>query len=167
MTFLQRSLLPRYERVRLERLFRFWSGATAVKINAKYQMPNIKSMPNEKNPKYDLEERITSFGESLIAFLKTLKETTLNRSCISQIIRSGTSIGANYYEADAAESKKDFQHKMAICKKEAKETCYWLRILSNLHPERKEELRTLWKEVHEFVLIFSASILTSRKGSQK
>lgn len=124
-------------------------------------------MSNIKNPKYDLEERIALFAENLIAFLKTLKETTLNKPLIIQIIRSGTSIGANYYEADAAESKKDFQHKIGICKKEAKETCYWLRMLSNLHPERKEELRILWKEVHEFILIFSASILTSRKSSPK
>lgn len=130
-------------------------------------MPNVKSMPNIKNPKYDLEERIAIFAESLIAFLKTLKETSLNKPLIIQIIRSGTSIGANYYEADAAESKKDFQHKIGICKKEAKETCYWLRMLSNLHPERKEELRILWKEVHEFILIFSASITTSRKSAPK
>lgn len=122
-------------------------------------------MPNVKNPKYDLEERIALFGENLIAFLKTLKETTLNKPLIIQIIRSGTSIGANYYEADGAESKKDFEHKIGICKKEAKETCYWLRMLSNLYPKRTEELRILWKEVHEFVLIFSASILTSRKNS--
>ncbi len=124
-------------------------------------------MPNKANPKYDLEERIALFGENLIAFLKSMKETTLNKPLIIQIIRSGTSIGANYYEADGAESKKDFQHKIGICKKEAKETCYWLRMLSNLHPERKEELRILWKEAHEFILIFSASILTSRKSSQK
>jgi four helix bundle protein len=118
-----------------------------------------------KEKQFDLEERIACFAENLIAFLKTLKETTLNKPLISQIIRSGTSIGANYYEADVAESKKDFQHKIGICKKESKETCYWLRMLSNLHPERKEELRVLWKETHEFVLIFSKSILTSRKNN--
>lgn len=121
----------------------------------------------EKEKQFDLEERVACFSENLIIFLKTLKETTMNKPLISQIIRSGTSIGANYYEADVAESKKDFQHKIGICKKEAKETCYWLRILSHLHPERKEELRVLWKEVHEFVLIFSASIATSRKGTPR
>lgn len=121
----------------------------------------------EKEKQFNLEERVARFAETLIAFLKTLKETKLNKSLISQVIRSGTSIGANYYEADAAESKKDFQHKLGICKKEAKETCYWLRMISNIHPERKEELRALWKETHELVLIFSASIATSRKNSSR
>ena len=121
----------------------------------------------EKEKQFNLEERVARFAETLIAFLKTLKETNLNKSLISQVIRSGTSIGANYYEADAAESKKDFQHKLGICKKEAKETCYWLRMISNIHPERKEELRALWKETHELVLIFSASIATSRKNSSR
>ena len=121
----------------------------------------------EKEKQFNLEERVARFVETLIAFLKTLKETNLNKSLISQVIRSGTSIGANYYEADAAESKKDFQHKLGICKKEAKETCYWLRMISNIHPERKEELRVLWKETHELVLIFSASIATSRKNSSR
>lgn len=121
----------------------------------------------ESKKQFDLEEQTIVFSEHLVAFLKTLKETILNRPVISQVIRSGTSIGANYYEADVAESKKDFQHKIGICKKEAKETCYWLRMLSNLHPERKEELWMLWKETHEFVLIFSASIATSRKSSSQ
>lgn len=81
-------------------------------------------MPNEKSSKYDLEMRTALFGEQLILFLKTLKETTLNKLILLQVIRSGTSIGANYCEADGAESKKDFQHKIGICKKEAKETKY-------------------------------------------
>lgn len=63
-------------------------------------------MPNEKSLKYDLEERTALFGEHLVVFLKTLQETTLNKPLLVQLIRSGTSIGANYCEADAAESKK-------------------------------------------------------------
>jgi len=81
-------------------------------------------MLNESKSKYDLEERTAMFGENLIHFLKTIKETSLNKSLLAQVMRSGTSIGANYYEANGAESKKDFQHKIGICKKEAKETCY-------------------------------------------
>ena len=122
-------------------------------------------MPNEKSSKYDLEERTALFGESLISFLKSLKETTLNKPILLQLIRSGTSIGANYYEADGAESKKDFQHKIGICKKEAKETKYWLRMLSLLHAEKKDELRCLWKEAQELTLIFS-KILINSKGSK-
>lgn len=120
-------------------------------------------MPKTENPKYDLESRTAKFSENLILFLKTLKETSLNKPIISQCIRSGTSIGANYCEADGAESRKDFQHKIGICKKEAKETKYWIHMLSLLHSERKDELRVLWKESHEFVLIFSKIILSSRE----
>lgn len=119
-------------------------------------------MSNEKSSKYDLEERTAIFGENLIIFLKTLKETTLNKPVLLQLIRSGTSIGANYYEADGAESKKDFQHKIGICKKEAKETKYWLRMLSLLHEERKEDLRVLWKEAQELTLIFSKILINSK-----
>jgi len=75
---------------------------------------------------------------------------------ISQLIKSGTSVGANYMEADCAESKKDFRHKISICRKEAKENRYWLRLIAKTIPEKKEEARVLWKEAHEFVLLFSS-----------
>jgi four helix bundle protein len=71
-------------------------------------------------------------------------------------VRSGTSVGANYLEADAASSKKDFQHKISICRKEAKETRHWLRMIVYATPDKKEEARKLWQEAQEFVLIFSA-----------
>ena len=120
-------------------------------------------MSNTKNPKYDLEQRTALFAENLILVLKTIKETTLNKPILLQLIRSGTSMGANYCEADGAESKKDFQHKMGICKKEAKETKYWIHMLSLLHPEKKDELRILWKESQELTLIFSKIIINSKQ----
>ena len=119
-------------------------------------------MPNENKSKYDLEERTAVFGEKLILFLKGVPENTLNRPIVSQLVRSGTSIGANYCEADGAESKRDFQHKMAICKKEAKETTYWIRMLSLIQTERKEDLRILWKEARELTLIFSKILINSK-----
>jgi len=125
-------------------------------------MPNFKSMSNVKHSKYDLEQRTALFAENLILFLRTIKENTLNKPILIQFIRSGTSIGANYCEADGAESKKDFQHKMGICKKEAKETKYWLHMLSLLHPEKKDELRILWREAQELTLIFSKIIINSK-----
>lgn len=69
--------------------------------------------------KYDLEERTAIFGEKIIEFVKTIPKNPVNNPLINQIIRSGTSIGANYMEADAAVSKKDFKHKISICKKES------------------------------------------------
>ena len=116
----------------------------------------------DQNPKpqkiYDLGERTALFGENIITFLKTLEKSFINNPLVSQAIRSGTSIGANYMEADGAESKNDFKHKIAICKKESKETMHWFRMIANANPERKEECRRLWKEAHELSLIFSTII---------
>ena len=130
-------------------------------------MPNTESNPKTKNRIYDLEERTSVFSENLIKLLKTIKETTLNKPILLQLVRSGTSVGANYCEADGAESKKDFQHKISICKKEANETKYWLRMLSLLEPEKKTALRILWKEVQELTLIFSKIIHNSRASKKE
>jgi len=105
--------------------------------------------------KYDLEERTAKFGEDIIDFVKGLKENIINKSLISQIIRSATSIGANYMEANQASSKKDFKNKIHICRKESNETKHWLRMISKANPDKNEECRKLWKEAHELTLIFS------------
>jgi four helix bundle protein len=86
----------------------------------KYQIPNKCQRPNAK--KYDLEERTARFGEAIIEFAKSLPRNLINNELIPQFVSSGTSVGANYMEADGAESKKDFRHKISICKKESKET---------------------------------------------
>lgn len=106
------------------------------------------------NNKYDLEERTAKFGESVIKFCKILELNTISRPIVSQIVRSATSIGANYMEANNASSKKDFANKIFICKKESQETKHWLRMLSTCFPERKEDLKSLWQETHELTMIF-------------
>lgn len=105
---------------------------------------------------YDLEKRTLLFSKNLIAFLKKCPKTIFTIPLIDQGLRAGTSVGANYREANGASSKKDFQNKIYICKKEAKETLYWLELLGNsLDDEKlKEECRKLWQEAKEFVLIF-------------
>ena len=84
-------------------------------------MPNKAQNPDDKR-RYDLEERTAQFGEAVIELVKTLLQDPINNPLLSQIVRAATSVGANYMEADGAESKKDFRHKISICKKEAKET---------------------------------------------
>jgi four helix bundle protein len=111
---------------------------------------------------YDLEERTAKFAEEVINFCNSIKRDDINRAIIIQLIKSGTSIGANYCEADGAESGKDFKHKIAISKKEAKETKYWLRIIANANPEMKDKSRKLWKEAQELTLIFSAILLPKK-----
>lgn len=109
-------------------------------------------MINEGN---NLEERTARFGENIIIFCRTVKLDTITEPIIKQIIRSATSIGANYMEANGACSKSDFRNKIYICKKESMETKHWLRMLSSALPNKADELRIMWKEAQELTLIFS------------
>ena len=129
--------------------------------NVKAQSSNEAQNPNVQ--KYDLEERTANFGEKIIEFVKTLERNEINHSLIGQLVRAGTSIGANYMEADGAESKKDFHHKIAICKKESKEAKHWLRMIRKANPSKAVECNKLWQEGHELTLIFS-SIYLSKKS---
>ena len=103
---------------------------------------------------YDLEERTAVFAENIIEFVKNIKRDDVNKNIIIQLTKATTSIGANYYEANASSSKKDFRNKIYISKKEANETKYWLRMLAKNNPELKDNIRNFWKEAHEFHLIF-------------
>jgi four helix bundle protein len=129
-------------------------------MSNKPQSSNEIENPNAKV--FDLEERTGRFGEAIIEFARTLERNEINRPLIGQLVDAGTSIGANYMEADGAESKKDFRHKIAICKKEAKETKHWLRMIRKANPHKAAECHKLWQESHELTLIFS-SIILSRK----
>ena len=112
---------------------------------------------------YDLEDRTAKFGENAIIFCKSVAQDTITRPIINQLIRSATSIGANYCEANNASSRKDFKNKIFICKKETQETKHWLRMLATCVPEKKEEARKLWQETHELSLIFQKIINTLLK----
>ena len=104
---------------------------------------------------YNLEERTAKFSEDILDLLRAVKNNDLSRNIISQLIRSATSIGANYMEANGASSKKDFKNKIHICKKEAMETKYWLRMLVKVSLENQDKCRDFWKEAQQLTLIFS------------
>lgn len=104
--------------------------------------------------KFDLEERSARFGEAVIRFAKRVSLNAVTQPLVSQLVRSGTSIGANYGEANDAESRKDFRHKIGICRKESKETKHWLRMLAVAALELAEDARGLWQEAKELNLIF-------------
>jgi four helix bundle protein len=112
-------------------------------------------MPQFEN-KYDLETRTTQFSSELIIFCRSCPKDIITIPLINQLIRSGTSIGANYREANGGSSKKDFQNKIFICKKESKETLYWLELIGKSAEDVKiqEKARKLWQEAKEFILIF-------------
>lgn len=115
---------------------------------------------------YNLEERTATFAESVIDLVKIIKITSVNKRIIEQVVGSGGSIGANYNEATEAESKRDFVHKIGIAKKEIKETKHWLRLLARTNPEHTVQIRIIWKEAHELLLIFSKAIATTKQPSR-
>lgn len=124
----------------------------------------MTEFPN-KISKYDLEERTAVFGENVIELCKQIKQDAITKPIISQIIRSATSTGANYCEANAASSRKDFRNKIFICKKEIQETKHWLRMLARCVPDKKNEIRKLWQEAQELTLIFG-KIVSSLKNER-
>lgn len=110
---------------------------------------------------YNLEERTAKFGEEIIEFCRIIKQDVIAKPLISQLVRSGTSIGANYCEANNASSKKDFRNKIFICKKECQETKHWLRMITKCDPDRGENAKKLWKECQELTMIFQKIISSS------
>ena len=121
---------------------------------------------NEMEGKYNLEARTMKFSEDIIVFARILEKDIVTVPLIKQLIRSATSIGANYCEANGASSKKDFKNKIHICKKEAKETKYWLHLIAKASPENAEKCRKYWKEAHELTMIFSKIIITMNSAKK-
>lgn len=99
---------------------------------------------------------MSTFGMDIIIFCRLLKQDVITKALINQIVRSATSVGANYCEANNASSKKDFRNKAYIAEKEAEETKHWLKMLTAAVPDKNTELRKLWQECHELVRILQA-----------
>lgn len=110
--------------------------------------------PNRKP--YDLEERAAQFGEGIIRFAKKIPHSPVNNRLINQLVGAATSIGANFCEADEGVSGKDFRHRISTCKKEARETKFFLRMIAAAEPGLGEEARELWREAKQLHLIFCA-----------
>ena len=105
---------------------------------------------------FDLEERTSRFGEQIILFVKKIPDNSRNTRLISQLVGAGTSVGANYCEADEYVSKKDFRNMIGRCKKEAKETLFFLRMIAASEPDLADEARKLYREGKELKLIFAS-----------
>lgn len=120
---------------------------------------------NEKDPnrKYNLLERTTRFGKDIINFAKRIPRNSITNILIGQLVRAGTSVGANYCEADDSSTKKEFFYKIGLCRKESKESKYWLQMVIIAVPSLKDEAKILLKEAQELNLIFSAIINRHRK----
>ncbi len=116
----------------------------------------MTQQPNDQRKKYDLKERTAKFGEKVIEFCKKIPLGPITDPLITQLVKAGTSTGANYCEADDAESKKDFKHKIGVCKKETSESKHFIRMVVTAVPYLKEEAKALWQEAKELNLIFNS-----------
>ena len=103
---------------------------------------------------YDLEERTALFGEAVIDFLKKVPANPITKRLIDQLSGAGSSVGANYCEADDAPSRKAFRNSIATCKREAREAKFFIRMVARACPELREEAKPLWQEAKELHLIF-------------
>ncbi len=117
--------------------------------------------------KYDLEDRTARFGEMVIKFARKVPRDPITQPLISQIVRLATSVGANYCEADDAHTKREFRHRICLCKKETRETMHWFRMMVAASPPVRDEARRLWTEAKQLHSIFVAIIRTARKREQQ
>lgn len=105
---------------------------------------------------FDLEERTARFGEAIIRFCKKIPHMPENNRLIDQLVGCGTTVGANYCEANEGVSKKDFKNTIGRCVKEAKETKFFLRMIATSEPTLADEARRLYREAKELHLIFAS-----------
>jgi len=144
--------------------------------NAQRRTPNLEwgggrvaEAPNGTygaRPKYDLEERLLNFTASIVRLADSLPNTKAGNHVAGQLLRCGTSPLANHGEVEAAESRKDFLHKLRICLKELRETWRWLHLIGRLELTRNDQLRAPLAEVEELIRIFAASVRTTEKNAK-
>ena len=116
---------------------------------------------------YDLEERLLVFAVDVIRFVEKMSKSEAGRHCSGQVLRSGTAPMAHHGEAQAAESNKDFIHKMRVALKELRETSRWLKVSSRVPlTQNPAENQRLLKETDELIRIFYASIRTAQRGAK-
>lgn len=114
---------------------------------------------------YDLDERTPWFAKDVLVFINTLPRTMVNGEITKQLVRSSTSIGANYIEASEFLGKKDFGLRIKISRKEAKETIYWLELIET-NGEDNQKIDALFNEATELMKIFGAIIVKASNIQQ-
>jgi four helix bundle protein len=119
-----------------------------------------------RTTKYDLEERTFQFSKRVRWFVKQISSNTANLVDSQQLIRSSGSVGANYIEANESVGRKDFLFKIKICRKEAKESSYWLRLLELVGPQMEVERERLVQEATELSNIFGAILRKSEASKE-
>ncbi len=119
----------------------------------------------KEQPKFDLEDRLLEFTARLIKLVDALPVSRAGNHVAGQLLRCGTSPFANHGEVQAAESRKDFIHKLSVCLKELREVRRWLRLIARVDLLPVQRISTLLLESEELIRIFSASIRTAEKNA--
>ena len=112
--------------------------------------------PPASRSQMDLGERTARFGEAVVRFVKKIPQNPVNNRLIDQLVGAGTSVGANFCEADNSLSGKDFKQRIGTCRKESRETMFFLRMIATAEESLASEARLLWREAKELNLIFGA-----------
>ena len=115
-------------------------------------------MEKAERKRYDLDERTFKFAEQVISFARLLPRDAVTTEIVRQVVRSSGSVGANYVEASESLGRKDFLMRARICRKEAKESAYWLRLLKGIRPQMDEQRCSLVQEATELTCIFGAIV---------
>lgn len=120
---------------------------------------------DQKPRKFDLEERTETFARRVAGFVEKLPKGLVNIEFTKQLVRCSASVGANYIEANEALNKKDFLMRAKICRKEAKESGYWLRLVRCPEEQRQEQAELL-QESSELLITYSLSLITPYRSNQ-
>jgi four helix bundle protein len=128
------------------------------------ETPTEEYRNNKTPPKYDLEDRLLDFAVNIVELTESLPNTRSGNHIAGQLLRCGTSPLSNHGEVEAAESRKDFLHKLRICLKELRETKRWLRLVGRLRKlGQPANLAVCRAEIEELIRIFAASVRTAAK----
>ena len=127
------------------------------------QYTSMKENPRE----FDLEDRLVDYAAAIIELTEALPNTRAGNHVAGQLLRSGTSPAPNYGEAQAAESRRDFTHKMGICLKELRESRIWLRIIRRRAMLKELIVEPNMRETEELIRIFKTSIATAKRNDSK
>ncbi len=112
----------------------------------------------------DIEERTFKFAVRIVKLVNAIPRTTVGAVVARQLVRAGTSIGANVEEAQGSHSKRDFAHRMNVARREAREAMYWLRLVAEAGLLEKERFEDIIGEADELVRILTAIVKRSREG---
>jgi len=147
--------------------------------NAKRRTPNIEfttwrvnevsdgEYEGNQRPTYDLEDRLLKFAADIVELTESLPNTRAGNHIAGQLLRCGTSSLSNHGEVEAAESRRDFIHKLRICLKELRETKRWLRLIGRIKKlGPPQNFTDCLKEIEELIRIFVASIRTAERNAK-